>query len=460
MSTRRLTLSGGAVASSSPLPSQERRPESAGAARAAYALAAALVVLGGMACTPAKDPQSDKPKPSSDATPASKLGRVKEVYQAFDFTECRPKENCARRFAERAGLNLGSEGKNPLPNPRAHLPNPDETWITAWAELPTGEPGSHYVFEALTLAAVHKTWRAACEKAHAEYDKEFTERYDKLDKAIAERNKEPNPYDRLGGLLSIEPDKPEKALLDPRKGGDFRKGSDAARYRWETALFDAFEETGRTFVYTFDAYAPSDELLAVMHPRQPKSFELEAFCLDAWRGNVPALDPPPDTSGWDTYVKKMVRPPVLDEQVRLVDKRRGELADVTRAKFAKAKLPNPQLPTGIREMTIREIKSFTRDGKKAMIRSTTTKEDRVSMPNGKTKVSKIDDNATTTFADWPSNVEVSPGDVVSFYGAELSVKEVIVRSTTELEHRSREYTIDARHITKIVSKGKTTVYFR
>jgi plastocyanin len=111
-------------------------------------------------------------------------------------------------------------------------------------------------------------------------------------------------------------------------------------------------------------------------------------------------------------------------------------------------------------MTIREIKTFTRDGKKAMIRSTTTKEDRVSMPNGKTKVSKIDDNATTTFADWPSNVEVSPGDVVSFYGAELSVKEVIVRSTTELEHRSREYTIDARHITKIVSKGKTTVYFR
>lgn len=421
---------------------------------------AAALAAGLAACAPPKDPVSAKPKPSADTSPAAKLGKVKEVYQAFDFNDCRSRENCARTFAERAGLNLGSEGKNAIPNPRAHLPNPDETWITAWAELPTGEPGSHYVFEAMTLAAVNKTWRAACEKAYAEYDRSFTERYDALDKQINEKNKEANAYDRLGGLLALEPDKPDKSALQHAKGAAFRKGSDAVRYRWETAVFEAFEETGRTFVYSIDAYAPSDELLTVAHPRQPKDFEREAFCLDAWRGNIPDLPAPPDTSTWDEQVRKMVRPPVLDEQVRRVDKRRGELADVARAKFAKVKLPNPQLPTGIREMTIREVKSFQRDGKKAILRSSTTKEDRATLPNGKSKVSKIDDNATTTFNDWPSNLEVGPGDTVSFYGAELSVKEVIVRSTTELEHRSREYTIDGRHLTKVISKGKTSVYFR
>ena len=418
------------------------------------------LVVGALGCTPAKDPGGTKPTASADATPASKLGRVKDVYTAFNFADCKSGENCAGTFAERAGLSLGKDGKNKVPNPRAHLPSPDDVWILSWAELPTGEPGSHYVFEAITLAAVHRTWRASCEKAHAEFDKAFTERYAAFDKQIVEKNQATNPYDRLAGLLALEPDKPDKAALDHKKGASFKKGSDALRYRWETAVFDAFEETGRTFVYSFDAYAPSDELLTVIHPRQPKDLELEAFCLDAWRGNNPSFEPPPDTSSWDTHVKSMVRAPVLEEQVRRVDKRRTELADVAKAKFAKAKLPNPQLPTGIREMTIREVKSFQRDGKKAIIRSTTTKEDRTPLPGGKSKISKIDDNATTTFADWPSGVELATGDTVSFYGAELSVKEVIVRSTTELEHRSREYGIDARHITKIVSKGKTTVYFR
>lgn len=418
------------------------------------------LVLGAFGCGPAKDAGDVKGKPSADATPASKLGRVKEVYAAFDFTDCKSGENCAGTFAERAGLSLGQDGKNRVPNPRAHLSNPDDAWIISWAELPTGEPGSHYVFEAMTLAAINKTWRSGCEKAYAEYDKDFTARYEAFDKQVAEKNKDPNPYDRLAGLLSIEPDKADKAALSHEKGASFKKGSDAIRYRWETAVFDAFEETGRTFVYSFDAYAPSDELLTVIHPRQPKDFELEAFCLDAWRGHNPSFAAPPDTATWDTHVRSMVKAPVLEEQVRRVDKRRAELADVSKAKFAKVKLPNPQLPTGIREMTIREVKSFQRDGKKAIIRSTTTKEDRATLPNGKSKVSKIDDNATTTFADWPSGVELGAGDTVSFYGAELSVKEVIVRSTPELEHRSREYSIDARHITKIVSKGKTTVYFR
>jgi hypothetical protein len=55
---------------------------------------------------------------------------------------------------------------------------------------------------------------------------------------------------------------------------------------------------------------------------------------------------------------------------------------------------------------------------------------------------------------------LEPGDSVSFYGAELSVKEVIMKSTPELEHRSREYKIEGKHVTKLTAKGKTYKYFR
>lgn len=420
---------------------------------------ASLVSLALLASLPACGSATEGPTTPSagpkENSGRAKLARVKEVYQAFTFDACKSGENCARTFAERASLDLGPSGKNALPNPRAELANPDPSWIPEWQELPTGEPGSHYVFEAMTLAAIHKTWRARCEQAYADYDKELTGRLDALDKDIAAKNKEPNPYDRLGGLLGLAVDKPEKGAMN-----EWKKGSDPVRYKYEVAVFDAFEDTGRTFVYNFDGYAPSDELLAVGHPRQGKDYELEAFCLDASQGKIASVPALPDTSSWDGQIKSMVRHAVTDERARFVERRRKEMADVSRAKFAKVKQPNPQLPTGVREMTITKIESFKRDGKGAVITSITTKEDKTKLPSGKTKTSKIDDVATTTFTDWPSNLEIASGDTVSFYGAELSVKEVIVRSTQELEHRSREYKIDGKHVTKATVKGKTTVYFR
>lgn len=392
--------------------------------------------------------------PTGDAG-AAKLGKVASVYEAFDHTACKKGESCARVFAERAGLDLGVSGKNKVPNPRKHLTNPDATWLRSWSELPNSEAGAHYTFEALTLAAVRKSWRTGCEAAYQKYAKNLGERLDKLDAEIAEFNRQPNPYDRLGGLLGIVTDKPDKSNLN-----ELVPGSDPVRYRWEAAVFEAFEDTARTFVYSFDAYPPSDELLAVIHPRQAKEYEREAFCMEAAAGRVSEYPAPPDTSSWDAQVRDMVREVVPPETAKMVETRRKEMRDVTKAKFAKVKLANPQLPPGVRELTISNIRSFSRDGKSARIVSLTTKEEKGSLSNGKQRVTKIDDNAVTTFTDWPSGVVLEPGDSVSFYGAELSVKEVIMKSTPELEHRSREYKIDGKHVTKLTAKGKTSKYFR
>ncbi len=406
-------------------------------------------------CGPATpEPNADGPE-DKDAAAKSKLAKVKEVYEAFDHTACKKGDNCARLFAQRAGLDLGPSGNAAVPNPRKHLPNPDAAWIPEWPKLPNSEAGAHYVFEALTLAAVRKSWRASCELAYGEYAKKLGERVEKMEQAIAEKNREPNPYDRLGGLYGLAVDKPDKGNL-----GEFKPGSDAVRYRWEAALFEAFEDTGRTFVYAVDGYPPSDELIAVLHPRQPKEYEREAFCIEAAAGRVPEVPAPPDTSSWDVQVRDMVSPVVPEERIKAVEARRKELADVTKAKFAKVKVANPQLPTGVREMTQSKIQSFSRDGRGARITSVVTREERGSLSSGKTRVTKIDDNAVMTFADWPSNLVLAPGDSVTFYGAELSVKEIILKSTPELEHRSREYKIEGKHVTRATAGGKTTTYFR
>ncbi|MFO0549136.1 MAG: hypothetical protein U0271_12165 [Polyangiaceae bacterium] len=425
----------------------------------------ALVLLSALANASCSGTQQAEPtsKPTAVAKPTTppppdnkaKLAKVPETYKSFDFKLCTPGTNCARTMAGRAGLDLGESGKNPLPNPRAELDNPDPVWIPEWLRLPTTDAGSHYAFEAMALAAVNKTWRASCEEAYKAYDKSLTERLSTLEKSIQEKNALTNPYDRLAGLLAIEPDKPNKSKM-----GEFLKGSDPVRFRWEAALFDAFEDTARTFVYMVDSYSPSDELLAVIHPRQAKEYELEAFCVEASKGNIEGVSALPDTSSWDAEVRAMVKPPIADASIKYVEQRRKEMVDVTRAKWAKVKVPNPQLPTGVREMNVNNVKSFKRDGKGAIVVSIVSSEKQVPGTNGRMKTQKIDDVATATFTDWPSNLELTTGDSVSFYGAEISVKEVIIQSSGDLEHRSREYKIEGKHVTKATAGGKATVYFR
>lgn len=413
---------------------------------------AALVLAGCSSGPDPADPTNEVVQPSDGSANVSKIA---DVYAKFDFRACQKDHSCARTFSMRAGFDLGTAGTNAVPNPRAKLKsNPDPLWIPEWNRLPEGDNAAHYAYEAMALAAIHKTYRLECERAYAAYNLDTTKKLDALDKEIAAKNREPNPYDRLGGLLAIQPPKPSSTLHE------FAVGSDGLRYRWEAALFEAFEDTKRTFVYTFDGYAPSDALLAVLHPRQPAEYELDAFCMVAATGGIVNVPPLPETSSWDSGVKSMVRRFVPDERASQIVKRRAELADVTKAKFAKAKIANPQLPSGVVEIPINKVATFSRDGKKAIVTSVVTREDKQKMPNGSLKTIKSDESATATFEDWPSNVNLEPGDSVTFYGAEVSVKELTLKSTPELEHKSRTYVLEGKHVTKITAKGKTTVYFK
>lgn len=413
--------------------------------RAAFGILLAGAVAGCASATQLDDVPWQSPNVGNES-----VATTPDVYRAFGYLACKQGESCAKTFAGRVGVDLGANGAAPAANPRSTLDNPDPVWIPEWARLPASREGAHYAYEALALAAIHKSYRAECEKAYVAYDKDLTARLDKLDKAVAALNRDPNPYDRLGGLLKLEPPKPDKSRMHP-----FAEGTDPVRYRWESAVFEAFEDTKRTFVYAFDGYAPSDALLSVMHPRQPREHELDAFCIMAAKGSIGGIAPLPDTSSWDSGVRSMVKKFVSDDRSAQISRRRAELADVVRAKFAKVKVPNPQLPPGVREITVGKIQSFSRDGKKAIITSVIVREDRVGP-----KLVKVDDNATAVFDDWPSGVVLNPGDGVSFYGAETSVKEVVLKSTPELEHKSRQYQLAAKHVTKVVKGGKTTVYFR
>lgn len=424
-------------------------------------LSAPALVLALTSCGPSTTQQTPtgvgpQPTTTSSSGSTANLQNVLEVYPIFDFSGCKAGENCARTFALRVGVDLGERGDAAGPNPRATITqNPDPVWLPEWARLPTSDAGAHFAFEALALAAVHKSFRASCEKAYADYDKDETARMATLDQAIGARNREANPYDRLSGLLSLAPPKPDKSKMN-----EFSIGSDAVRYRWELAVFQAFEETSRTFVYVFDGYAPSEDLLGVMRPRQQKEYEVDAFCILAAQGKIPGVKALPDTSSWDSGVRSMVRRYVPEERALYIEKRRAELADVTKATFAKARIPNPQLPPGIKELTVPKVTTFVRDGKRATVTSLNIREERVTLASGKVKTIKLEEHASATFEDWPSNVILEPGDAVSFYGAEISAKELTLKGTAELEHTSRTYVLEAKHITKIINKGKTLVYFK
>jgi hypothetical protein len=405
-----------------------------------------LVALFLVAC--GGDP---KPTPETAAsTSAVSPQRITQVYEGFSFGNCATGDDCARVFAKAVGADLGARGKAPAANPRATMKNPDPTWIPEWDRLPSGDKDAHFTYEALALAAVQRSWSASCDAAYEKHKASMDEKLGALDRAIAEKNRNPNPYDRLAGLLALEPDKPQKGAL-----GEFSPGSDALRYRWETAVFEAFEDTARTFVYVFDAYAPSDELLGVIKARQPESYERDAFCLDASSGKIAGVKPLPDTSAWDGDVRGMVKLAVPAATAKAIAERRAELATQVRLKFAKAKVANPSLPTGIRELQTASIQGFERDGRRAMVTSVSTREEK----NGSRTI-KVDETVITTFADWPSGVVLSPGDKVSFYGAELKVKDQTIRSTPELEHLSRQTNFEAKHVTSIVTKGQTKRYFR
>ncbi len=379
---------------------------------------------------------------ASPAPPAGDTSRLVETYRAWDFSSCESAEKCAESFRERAG-------QPPSKNPKRAMKNPDPTWIPEWDSLPAGDDGTRYVYEALALAANNRSWAKRCDEAYAEYAKGLDVRMREVDDVVSKESRDPNPYDRLSALLALKP------KSDPESPSEFTTGSDPARFEAESAIFDAFEATNRTFLYLVGHYAPSDAVQAVMHKREPRAYEHDAFCLDASRGLSSAIPKLPTLAPSADEVRAMVRPAIAPERVREIEKRRAELADLTRAKFKKADVDSPSLPPGVREMSQGRVQRFERNGKGATVVLLLLSE----KTDASGKAQKIDETITADFADWPSGLVLDVGDALSFYGIEQKQKDTIIKSSPTLEHLSRETSVLAKHLSKATTKAKTFVYF-
>ncbi len=382
---------------------------------------------------------------------ADKDERLVEAYRSFSFERCAdaPK-SCPTQFARSVDATIDGDY-----NPRSTVRNPDPDFLIEWTKLPSGTKSSRYTWQALTLAAIQRTWLAQCEARYEEWAKATTARLAEFQSAIASTTKQTNPYDRLSELRALEPPKPKKDKIH-----EFAAGSDVLRWHWEVAQFDAFEETRRTFVYVFDGYVPSDELLRVLHPRQPREYERDAYCLEASRGNVEGVPALPDTSSWDAEVRGMVRLAVPEARAADLESRRADLARIAENRFAKAKLPNPQLPSGMKEHTLEGLKTFAREGRGAAITLLRTRAEDDVGPTGKPRRLEIDESISASFAEWPTGVELGSGDLVAFYGVEVTSKDTVIKSTPELEHLSRRVELEARHVTRVVARGRETRFYR
>lgn len=402
-----------------------------------FAVGLGALAVGLAAC-------SDTPEPRtlpSDAPAKADFSRVEKTYASWGFSSCEDEPDCAKAFAERAGVTRND-------NPKGVIANPDPTWIPEWSNLPDTREGAHFTFEALVLAATNKTYRARCEAAYADYAKTLDAEIADVRAVVAREANDPNAYDRISTLLALRPAK------DPSPPSEWLKGSNAARFDLESAIFDAFEATNRTFVYTVGGFAPTDAILGAIHRREPTSEERDAFCLAASRGEIDGLPKwsPPD--GTDE-VKAMVRAVVDPDAISRIEQRRKDLAEQTRLRFEKGKIPNPSLPPGVRSISDGSVTGFVRDGQGAEVSITTRVE--ATLPGG--KIERVDEVMKVTFADWPSGVVLDLGDTMSFYGADVSVKETVLDDTSKKHHLSRESKVAGKHVMRIATHGKVLEYF-
>jgi hypothetical protein len=420
------------------------------------AVAAALAASGcGGASVGASSSEEAGAASAVDIEKAKRARAIEETFAGFGFEDCTTDPSlCADEFARRAGADLHAPTGY---SPRATLAkNPDPTWLPEWDRMPASTPRAPYAWRALTLAAVNKSYAARCNEAYERFAKEQSRLEKGLGHGIAKVNREVNPYDRLAMMLALEPAKaPTSGKL-----GEFAPGSDALRYQWEVAVFDAFEDTQRTFLYLATGHAPSEDLLGTMRPRQAPDYERDAYCIDAMRGLVPGVPAMPDLGSAFDEVRGMVKAVVPEERVASIEKRREDLTSVVRAKFQKTRVKNPSLPPGVRVLTMARVEMFERDGRAAKVRVTVTDESVRVEPNGQRKTVKVDETATASFADWPSGLVLEPGDTITFFGAESSEKITIIKSTPELEHKSRQTVLEAKHLWKAHTKTGSTVWFR
>lgn len=399
------------------------------------------LVLGCAVVSGCSDTPEPRMLPDGEGPPKADFSRVAKTYADWGFSSCDGESDCAKTFAERAGVTRKD-------NPKGVIANPDADWIPEWSKLPETSEGAHFTYEALVLAATNKTYRARCEAAYTDWAKALDADVSDVRAVLAREANDPNPYDRISALLALRPAK------DPAKPSEWTKGSDPARFDVECGIFDAFEATNRTFVYTVGGFAPTDSILAAIHRREAPSDERDAFCLAASRGEIDGLPKLPVPEGTDE-VKAMVRAVVDPDAAARIDQRRKDLKEQTRLKFEKGKVANPSLPPGVRSISDGSVTAFLRDGQGAEVSLKTTVE--TTLPSG--KVERVDEVMKVTFADWPSGVNLDLGDTMSFYGVDVSVKETLLDDTSKKHHLSRESKVTGKHVMRIATKGKVLTYF-
>jgi hypothetical protein len=123
---------------------------------------------------------------------------VTKAFETFSYARCAGGEDCPLVFARAANQEAAGPGAW---NPRGHMgASPDATWVVEWARLPSGAGSARYVYAALALAAVRRSWAEQCGRAYVGYRKDLDARLGELEPKLARLRIEPNPYDRIGGF--------------------------------------------------------------------------------------------------------------------------------------------------------------------------------------------------------------------------------------------------------------------
>lgn len=231
----------------------------------------ALVALFFGASVSACGISTTKPPPGPLVIEGDELvKRVRAAYEGWSREDVESQDcsvyfaACTEAFARRVGLDPEA---GELPNPRAFMhESPDPVWIPGWQSLPRDDGRAHVTFAALTYAASMKVYFQSCQ---ADADREIGRRAlvgQRLQAELEAARALPNPYARLGRMVSARTELLKNAP-DPV----------GPRYDVEVALFDAFKEQKRELVYQLRELRVEDA--AALRPALTPEEERDVFCI-------------------------------------------------------------------------------------------------------------------------------------------------------------------------------------
>lgn len=244
---------------------------------------------------------------------------VAATYATWSFESCKNFE-CINAFQKEAGVKTWTDAGTYVfkYNPR-NGKNPDPTWLPGWDKLTTDEHANQAdeVYQALILAASHKTW---IERCHADYDKIDPGLRETDKKLIAEIDRAKaikDPYAKIAALLALRGSVPKGD-----KDGVVKRLTETvgARVQLEAAIQDAFKETGREYLYWIQGFRPDESFLREYRPRHSKEEERDLYCSYAMRGTDLT---PENTQMGSNYLEKgavAVKPLFTKEELEKLDR--------------------------------------------------------------------------------------------------------------------------------------------